>query len=203
VSTQSALLAVNLSECRRSPRLFYVVPALLFVGIVAAVAFAQSPNPKEEAAKLEPAAYYSTGIAWQPLEPLTWSANGVNKAGRSSVWTYRHPEARVQLTEGSPLFCYKFIEAAPGSPNPPSVNIVIARLEQKKDHRQLATLSEAGAFKFKAGLSKERTLEVTLTNVAAGVILISPKEPLLPGGYVLGSSSLAITGYDFGFHSAK
>jgi len=181
----------------------YVVPALLFVGIVAAIAFAQSPKPNEEAAKVEPGAYYWTGTAWQPLEPLTWSANGVNKAGKSFVWTYRHPEARVQLTEGSPLFCYKFIEAAPGSPNAPSVNIVIARLEQKKDHRQLATLSEAGAFKFKAGLSKEHTPEITLTSVTSGVILISPKEPLSPGEYVLGRSSLAITGYDFGFHSAK
>jgi hypothetical protein len=178
--------------------------ALVFVGLAAAISFAQSPDPKEQAAKLEPGAYYWTGVAWQPLEPLTWSANGVKKVGKLFVWTYRHPEARVQLTGRSPLFCFKFIEAAPGSPSPPSSqNIVIARLDKKKDHRELETPSEAAAFAFKAGLSKERTPEITVTDDIPGVILISPKEPLTPGEYVLGGSSLAISGYDFGFHAAK
>jgi hypothetical protein len=43
---------------------------------------------------------------------------------------------------------------------------------------------------------------LAVTNVAPGLILIFPKEPPSPE-YVLGDSSLAITGYDFGFHSAK
>ena len=57
--------------------------------------------------------------------------------------------------------------------------------------------------KFQLGLSKARTPEITVTEVTPGVILISPKEPLSPGEYVLGGASLAISGYDFGFHSAK
>lgn len=177
---------------------------LVFVGLTAVISFAQSPDPKEEAAKLEEGVYYWTGVAWQPMEPVTWSANGVKKAGKLSVWIYRHPEARVQLTGGRPLFCFKFIEAGPGTPSPPSSqNVVMARLDQKKDHRQLETRSDAGAFTLQAGLSKERTPEITVTDVSPGLFLISPKEPLLPGEYVLGGSSLAITGYDFGFHSAK
>ena len=48
-------------------------------------AFAQSPDPKQEAAKLQPGAYYWTGVVWQPLEPLTWSANGVDKEGKLSL----------------------------------------------------------------------------------------------------------------------
>lgn len=177
------------------------VSALLYVCLVAAISFAQSPDPKEEAIRLEPGVYYWAGTAWQPMEPLTWSANGVKKEGKSSVFAYRHPEARVQITGGSPLFCYKFTEAASGSPS--FQNVVIARLDQKKDHRELETPSDAGAFKFKLGFSKERTPEITLTEVTPGVILISPKGPLSPGEYVLGGSSLAISGYDFGFHSAK
>jgi hypothetical protein len=184
---------------RRFGKIF--ASALVFAGLAATISFAQSPDPKEEAVRLEPGVYYWAGTAWQPMEPLTWSANGVNKEGKSSVFAYRHPEARVQITGGSPLFCYKFTEAASGSPS--SQNVVIARLDQKKDHRELKTLSDAGAFKLKLGLSKERTPEITVTEVTPGMILISPKDPLSPGEYVLGGSSLAISGYDFGFHSAK
>ena len=175
--------------------------ALALVGLAATISFAQSPDPKEEAAKLEPGVYYWAGTAWQPMEPLTWSANGVKKEGKSSVFAYRHSKARVQITGGSPLFCYKFTEAASGSAS--FQNVVIARLDQKKDHRELETPSDAGAFKFKLGFTKERTPEITLTEVTPGVILISPKSPLSPGEYVLGGASLAISGYDFGFHSAK
>jgi hypothetical protein len=188
---------------KRSAKLTIFALALVFAGFGAANAFAQSADPKETAAKLEPGAYYWAGAAWQPLEPLTWSANGVQKDGKSYVWSYRHPQARVQLTERRPLFCFKSV-APPESPSATaSLNVVIARLDQKKDHRQLQSPSDAGAFKFNAGLSKERTPEVTVTGVAPGVILISPKEPLSPGEYILGSSSLAISGYDFGIHSAK
>jgi hypothetical protein len=176
--------------------------ALIFVGLAAVISFAQSPDPKEEAAKLEPGTFYWTGVTWQPMEPVTWSANGVKKAGKLSVWTYRHAQGRVQVTGGNPLFCYKFIEAASGNA-PSSPNFVIARLDQKKDYRQFQTTSEIGAFTLKAGLGKERTSEITVTDVSPGLFLISPKEPLSPGEYVLGGSSLAITGYDFGFHPAK
>jgi hypothetical protein len=178
--------------------------ALVFVGLTATILLAQSHDPKEDAAKLEPGVYYWTGAAWQPMEPLAWSSNGVKKEGKSSIFSYRHPEARVQLMGESPLFCYRFIEGPGGSPYPPSSrNFVIARLDQKKDHRQLETQSVAGSFKFNAGSSKERTPEVIVTDVVSGVILISPKEPLPAGEYVLGGSSLAISGYDFGVHSAK
>jgi hypothetical protein len=175
--------------------------ALVFAALATAIAFAQSPDPKEEADKLAPGVYYWTSTAWQPMEPLTWSANGVKRDGKSSVFSYRHPAARVQVAGGSPLFCIKFIETAAGSPS--AENVLIARLDQKKDHRQLQTTSDAGAFKFKMALSKDRMPEINVTNVRPGVMLVTPKDPLSPGEYALGSSSLAISGYDFGFHSAK
>jgi hypothetical protein len=182
--------------------------ALALVGLAATISFAQSPSakpdPKEQTSTLQSGVYYWTGITWQPMEPVTWSANGLKKEGKSSVFSFRHPKARVQLTEANPLFCYKFIDAAPGSSDlPPSQNVFIAHLDQKKDHRQLQTVSSAGSFKFSAGLGEKRALEIVLTDVAPGVILLSPKEPLSPGEYVLGASSLAISGYDFGFHAAK
>lgn len=101
--------------------------------VLATASFAQAPDPKEEAAKLQPGAYYWTGMAWHALEPLEWSANGIKKIGKSSVWIYKHPQARVQLKEATPLFCYRLPETAPGSATqPPPLNLVIARLEARK-----------------------------------------------------------------------
>jgi hypothetical protein len=42
-----------------------------------------------------------------------------------------------------------------------------------------------------------------VTDLSSGTFLVSPKEPLAPGEYALGGSSLAITGYDFGVHSGR
>jgi hypothetical protein len=188
---------------KRFSKLTIFASALVCAGFGVAIAFAQLPDPTEVAIKLEPGAYYWAGSAWQPLEPLTWSANGVKKDGKSYLWSYRRPQARIQLTEGSPLFCLRSIVAAESPNTPSSQNVIIARLDQKKDHRQLQSPSVDGAFKFNAGLSKERTPEVIVTDVAPGVILISPKEPLSTGEYILGGSSVAISGFDFGIHSAK
>jgi hypothetical protein len=183
----------------------------LCAALTATLAFAQSPaprdppdfpDPKLEAAQLLPGAYYWTGTNWLAMEPLEWSANGIKKTGKSSVWTYRHPQARLQLNEAMPLFCYKLAEAAPGNAAPSSLQaLVIAQLSPKKDHRELAIASGSGAFAFRAGSRKESAREITVTGVTANVFLIAPKEPLLPGEYVLGGSSLAISGYDFGIHS--
>lgn len=172
--------------------------------VLATASFAQAPDPKEEAAKLQPGAYYWTGMAWHALEPLEWSANGIKKIGKSSVWIYKHPQARVQLKEATPLFCYRLPEAAPGSATqPPPLNLVIARLEAKKDRRELEIGSGKGAFAFSAGSTKQSTLEITATSVTSDVFLVSPKEPLSPGEYVIGGSSLALTGFDFGIRSTR
>lgn len=176
----------------------------------AAISFAQSPDsdgppdPKVEAARLPPGAFYWTGMNWQAMEPLEWSANGIKKTGKSSVWTYRHAQAHLQLQEAAPLFCYKLLEAASANPDASSVqSLVIARLDQKKDHRELAIASGAGAFAFRAGSTKERAREITVTGVTPNVFLIAPKQPLSPGEYVIGGSSLGISGYDFGIHAVR
>jgi hypothetical protein len=177
---------------------------LLFAGLAAALSFAQSPDPKAEAALLQPGAYYWTGRDWQPMEPLTWSANGLKKNGKSYVWTYRGSEARVQVKIASPLFCYKLPEAGTGKPAPSALeSLVIARLGQKKDHREFETVSGTSAFAFQATSNKERSREITVRSVTPDVFLIAPNEPLSPGEYVLGGSSLAISGYDFGIHPVR
>lgn len=179
--------------------------AVLVIGLAAETSFAQSvPDPKAEAVKLLPGAYYWTTMGWQAMEPLEWSANGVKRTGKSSVWIYRHSQAHVQLKETTPLFCYKLPDAVPGGPTPAFLqDFIIARLDQKKDRREFSTTSGQGAFAFRPGLNKERTREIAVTGVTSDVFFITPKEPLSPGEYVMGGPSLAITGYDFGIHSTE
>ena len=181
-----------------------------FVGLVclllvlATASSAQTPDPKAEAAKLQPGAYYWTGVSWSALEPLEWSANGIKNIGRSSVWMYRHPKARVQLKEAMPLFCYRLPESTPGeTAQSPPPDLVIARLEEKKDRRQLEISSGTAAFAFRAGSIKRGTLEVTATVIISDVFLVSPREPLSAGEYAIGGSSLALNGFDFGIHSTR
>jgi len=184
-------------------RAVFGVLALLWL-LATTVSFAQSPDPKAEAVKLMPGAYYWTGTNWRALEPLEWSANGIKKNGKSSIWTYRHSEAQVQFKEATPLFCYRLPEEGPNSSNRSSLEgLVIARLDRKKDRRELEITSGGAAFAFRTGATKGRTGAITVTAVAPEVFLIAPSEPLSPGEYVIGDSALTLTGYDFGVRSAQ
>jgi hypothetical protein len=182
------------------------VVGLVCVFLVAAAPrlFSQSTDPAAEALKLMPGAYYWTGMNWQALEPLEWSANGIKRIGKISVWIYRHPQARVQLKEATPLFCYRLPEASPGSPTEQSLQgLMIARLDQKKDRRELQITSGTAAFAFRTGSIRGRMDTTSVTSITPDLFLIAPKQPLAPGEYVIGDSSLTLTGYDFGIHSAK
>ncbi len=146
------------------------------------------------------------------MKQTNFSGSGLKKVGKlfvpgltpQMVWTFRDAQAPVQLKDGNPLFCYKLVEVPPGTPFAPSSrDIVIALFYEKKDHRELQTTSGSTVFTFKSGLSKERTVELTITDISSTLSLISPKEPLRPGEYLLAGTSLAISGYDFGFHPNK
>jgi hypothetical protein len=193
---------------RALPRL----AVLVLIGLSAVTSFGQAPDPKDEAAKLQPGAYYWTGLVWEPMQQISMSGGGLKKAAKlfvpgltpQMVWTFRDARAPVELKEDRPLFCYKFLEVPPGTPYAPSSrNIVIARFDEKKDHRELQTSSGASMFTFKAGLGKDRTPEIVVTNISPSLAIIALKEPLPPGEYLLTDTSIAISGYDFGFHPAK
>jgi hypothetical protein len=182
-----------------SRRAFALVP--LFFSLATSIALSQTSDPIAAAAKLsQPDVYYWTGSDWQPMEPVTWTSSGVKKTGKASVWSYRHPVARIQMAGTQPLFCYKTSEDARTS-NPP--NLVIARLDQKKDHRELQTPTTTGAFALGAGLGNDRTVGTRVRAVSDSVFVFSPEQPLQPGEYVVGGGSLAITGYDFGLRGGR
>ena len=79
----------------------------------------------------------------------------------------------------------------------------IARFDQKKDHRELQTTSGGNVFTFKSGLSKDRTPDIQIDGVDSSTFLISPKASLTEGEYLLSTTSMGMSGYDFGFHPMK
>lgn len=184
----------------------------LLIPIAAAAQISAPPDPKAEAVKLQIGAYYWTGAAWQPLQRTNMAGGGTKHMGKmlvpgltpQIVWTFRDSQAPVQVTDAKPLLCFKFTPGLANTAYAPSArDLVIARFDEKKDHRELQTSSGGNMFTFKAGLSKERTPEIELTGIDAETFLVMPKEQLQPGEYLLTATSLGVSGYDFGFHPPK
>jgi hypothetical protein len=76
-------------------------------------------------------------------------------------------------------------------------DLIIVRFDKKKDHRELQTTSGGNMFTFKAGLSKDRTPDITTKSVAEGVFMVTPSADLQPGEYLLTFSAMGNNGYDF------
>ena len=189
-----------------------IVASFGIVALCALSVFSQAPDPKLEAAKLQAGAYLWTGSSWQSLQRITMAGGGAKHVGKmfvpgltpQIVWTFRDARAPVQLAEGKPLLCFKFMSGLSNTPYAQSGrDLVVVRFDEKKDHRELQTSSGGNVFTFKAGLSKERTPEIELTGVDSETFLVTPKETLQPGEYLLTTSSQGTSGYDFGFHAKK
>jgi hypothetical protein len=167
---------------------------------------------RAEAAKLQPGTYYWTGSAWQPMEQINMSGGGTKHAAKmfvpgltpQFVWTFRDARAPVQVADEKPTFCVKSVELPPGVPSPYSPrDLVIAKFDEKKDHRELQTTSGASMFTFKSGLSKERVVETSIVEITPSLHLITVHGFLAPGEYLLAGNSIAVSGFDFGFHPKK
>jgi hypothetical protein len=187
---------------------------LTLVGCILAsfVAVAQSPDPKAAALHLQPGAYVWTGASWSPMQQITMAGGGAKHMAKvfvpgltpQMVWTFRDSKAPVQVADGMPLFCFKFFAVMPGLPYSPSGrDLLIARFDEKKDHRELQTTSGGNLFTFKAGLSKDRMPDIDITGLNSSTYLVSPRASLKAGEYLLSNSSMGIGGYDFGFHPGK
>jgi hypothetical protein len=74
----------------------------------------------------------------------------------------------------------------------------MVRFDKKSDHRELQTTNGGNMVTFKAGLSKDRTPDITIKTIADGVFIVTPSEDSKPGEYMITFAELGITGYDFG-----
>ena len=145
------------------------------------------------------------------MQPITMSGGGAKHVAKAFVpgltpqvvWTFRDSEALVQIRGQNPLFCVKVWPVMAGTPYTSSArDIVIVRFDKKKDHRELQTTNGGNMFTFKAGLSKDRMPDIDVNTLDVGTYLISPRSPLQVGEYLLSTSSMGLSGYDFGLSSS-
>jgi hypothetical protein len=172
-----------------------------------------SQSPREYSAmQLQPGTYYWTEGAWHLMQQLNMSGGGAKHMAKvfvpgltpQIVWTFREPKAPVQVKESQPVFCVKFFALPSGLPYAPSPrDIAIARFDEKKDHRELQITSGGNMLTFKSGLGKDRLPDLTVTPLDGATVLFTPAVPLHAGEYIVSTTSMGITGYDFGFHPEK
>ena len=81
--------------------------------------------------------------------------------------------------------------------------MVIVKFDRKKDRRELQTTSGASVFTFKAGFSKERTPDSTVSRIEPNILSITPTEDLPAGEFILNFGSGEFAGFDFGIHIPK
>ncbi len=121
-----------------------------------------APDPKLEAVKLRVGAYFWTGSAWQPLQRTAQAGGGLKHVGKmfmpgltpQMVWTFRDAQAPVQVADGKPLLCFKFMPGLENTPYAPSGrDLVVIKFDEKKDHRELQTSSGGNVFTFKSARS--------------------------------------------------
>jgi len=114
------------------------------------------------------------------------------------VYTFRDAHSPAQVSGAKPTF---YVVQAPFMANVPgqsSRDVVIVRFDVKKDHRELQVTSGASAFTMKAGFSKERAPEITVTRISDSAFSIVPTQDLKPGEYLLTFGGTGTSGWDFG-----
>lgn len=114
------------------------------------------------------------------------------------VWTFRGAEAPIQILERRPIFYVKELPELTSIAGRSERDLVMVRFDKKRDHRELQTTNCGNMFTFKAGLSKDRTPDITIKVIAEGVFMVTPNQDLQPGEYLLTFSAMGFTGYDFG-----
>jgi len=189
----------------------FSITILIFAAAILS-APAQTPDPKAASGDLKQGTYYWSDSAWHSMEQLTMSGGGGKHMAKvfvpgltpQIVYTYRGAIAPVQVKDEKPLFCVKFSPYLVGSPYAPSPrDILIARFDEKKDHRELQVTSGGNVTTFKSGLGADRTPDLTVTPVDDSTVLFSPAAGLREGEYLISTVAMGYSGYDFGFHTSK
>lgn len=190
---------------------------ITFPLLLLALAIFQSTSPtttptdaqKEQAAKLSAGTYWWNADHWAAMGQLSFAGAGMKHAAKifvpgltpQIVYTFRGATAPVQLGT-DPVFCTKLYAAPAATPYSPTFrDITIARFDEKKDHRELQITSGGNFVTFKSGVSKERLIEVELTQMDDVTAIFAPKLRLKDGEYIISASTIGLSGYDFGFHS--
>jgi hypothetical protein len=164
------------------------------------------PDIAQKDVQLADGFYYKNQQVWDKLQPIMMAGGGAKHMGKmfvpgltpQIVWTYRGAEAPIQIPERRPNFLVKELPALANIAGRSERDLVIVRFDKKKDHRELQATNGGNMFTFKAGLSKDRTPDITVKTISDGVFSVTPTQDLIPGEYLLTFSAMATSGYDFG-----
>lgn len=149
--------------------------------------------------------FYKAPSGWVPLQEAQSSGaktTGMGKAlltggwggGGDVVMVFSGAEAPVQISESKPTF---YSRPQVQSPR----DLLIVRMDKKKDHRELQTTS--GAVFKSAEYKKSNVVQVSTTMISADVMSITPTTDLKDGEYLLVFSYGGSGGYDFGVNQKK
>lgn len=184
-----------------------IVLVQLSVLLIAVVACnAQDAGVPGDVQSLGDGFYYQSSRGWKKLEPISIAGGGLKHVGKmfvpgltpQMVWTFRGAEAPAQIEDKRPTFCIKELPSLADVAGRSGRDLIIVRLDKKKDHRELQTSSGGNVFTFKAGIGKDRLPDITTKTVSDGVFILTPNEDLKPGEYMLTFAAMGNSGYDFG-----
>jgi len=145
--------------------------------------------------------YYRGASGWQKLEPILPSGTKVRGfSGMTQI--YRETNAPMQLSDRRPIFYIKTTPDKQSLMESTLRSMVIVRLEQKKDHRELQVI-KSGLIGAKVEIDKKRMPDITVHAVNSMLLTITPNEDLSDGEYLITYDSLARLGYDFGITAKK
>jgi hypothetical protein len=166
----------------------------------------QAPVARQDVQPVSDGFYYKDARGLQKMEPLSMAGGGLKHVGKmfvpgltpQFVWTFRGAEAPAQLTEKRPVFYVRELPTLAATAGRTERDLLIIRVDKKRDHRELQTTNGGNMFTFKSGISKERMPDVTTKTLDDGIFTITPNEDLKPGEYMVTFSALGYVGYDFG-----
>jgi hypothetical protein len=150
--------------------------------------------------------YYRSLQGWDKLQPISMAGGGVKHAGKmfvpgltpQMVWTFRGAEAPIQIFARKPEFLIKEPPQLANIAGRSERDVVIVRFDKKKDHRELQVTNGGNMVTFKAGLSKDRTPDITVKEVSNGIFAVTPTKELMRGEYLITFDRMSASGYDFG-----
>jgi hypothetical protein len=147
-------------------------------------------------------AYYQGPTGFIQLQHLLSYGKGLTQRVRTVIPTltpqglrkFKGAEAPVKIQEDKPTFLLRGNPLVGGG----SIrDVVLARLDKKKDHRDLPVTSGSTLFTVRQVLPKDHTPEISVTPVAGTVFKLAPAQPLLPGQYLITFGDGEVGGFDF------
>jgi hypothetical protein len=167
---------------------FLLLTVALYQLSVAQAQIEEPPNP----------GVYVRGVdGWESAEPIR-AVDGTERLTRTvlhgqppqDVWLFRNPHASIKILGKSVQLFVRDL------PNFGERDVLIVKLDVKRDHRELRTTSGGNLSTFKSGLSRKNAPKFETRKITDHTYSIILREPLPPGEYMI-TIAPGMRGYDF------